>query len=73
MSSIEAVIFDYGGVLSTRQVEEEKAKMEELAGANPEDFWQAYWRHRPEYDCGLPGNFTGRRFYHLAAFLWPGP
>ena len=55
MASIEAVIFDYGCVISTRQVKEEVAKMEELAGANPEELWKTYWRYRSEYDCGLPG------------------
>lgn len=61
MSSIEAVIFDYGGVISTLQVKEETAKMEELAGTNPEDFWKTYWRYRPEYDCGLPGKVYWRK------------
>ncbi len=73
MSSIEAVIFDYGGVLSTRQVEEEKAKMEELAGANPEDFWQAYWRHRPEYDCGLPGKLYWQKVLSSCGVSLAGP
>lgn len=47
---IEAVIFDYGGVLSTDQPAPDRARVEALAGGPK--VWPAYWALREAYDLG---------------------
>jgi putative hydrolase of the HAD superfamily len=46
------VVFDYGEVLSLSPSEEDRQALVEVAGAEEEAFWTAYWRHRDELDHG---------------------
>jgi putative hydrolase of the HAD superfamily len=51
VSGYEWVIFDYGGVLCRTQPDGDRAAIEQAAGTTGgDDFWAAYWRHRPAYD-----------------------
>ena len=52
MSRIKAVIFDYGGVLSTEQVPEEVDAMLRLVNSEQERFHHWYYYYRPFYDRG---------------------
>jgi len=49
---IEAVIFDYGGVLSLPPDNKKMLKLAEISGLEPALFKQEYRRHRSEYDRG---------------------
>ena len=51
-NSIEAVIFDYGGVLSLPPDNKKMLKLAERSGLEPPLFLQEYRRHRSEYDRG---------------------
>jgi len=51
-NSIEAVIFDYGGVLSLPPDNKKMVKLAETSGLEPELFKQEYRRYRSEYDRG---------------------
>lgn len=51
-SKLEAVIFDYGGVLSLPQTEQHRRRMVGLSGLPGELFWAEYRRRRPAYDRG---------------------
>jgi putative hydrolase of the HAD superfamily len=51
--SIEAVIFDFGGVLCAHPEEHRFIPMAELLNADPRKFRQAFWHHRIPYDAGL--------------------
>jgi putative hydrolase of the HAD superfamily len=44
------LLLDYGGVLCTPQPEEDRAALVRAAGAEPAEFWAAYWRDRGPYD-----------------------
>ncbi|MBI2202640.1 MAG: HAD family phosphatase [Candidatus Rokubacteria bacterium] len=51
--AVQAVIFDYGMVLSRAQRRADVAAMHRRVGAGARAFRTAYWRHRPAYDDGL--------------------
>ncbi|HEY8391982.1 MAG TPA: HAD family phosphatase [Capillibacterium sp.] len=55
MGQIKAVIFDYGGVLSTEQVPEEVKAMRALLQVGEEEFRHWYYYYRPFYDRGSTG------------------
>lgn len=61
MAGIDAVILDFGGVLSQPQRAESVAAMARCAGADLEAFRAAYERHRDAYDAGLPAEEYWRR------------
>jgi len=48
----KVVVFDYGEVISAPPLENERATLLRLAGADPERFWPAYGRHRDGLDQG---------------------
>ncbi len=52
MESIKAIIFDYAGVLSLHQPEEDVRRMEALCGVSGQRFLDAYWGGREPYDRG---------------------
>jgi putative hydrolase of the HAD superfamily len=56
MTRPEALILDYGEVLSLPQPPGAIARMAAHLGAAPEAFAAAYWRHRRSYDLGLPAD-----------------
>ena len=51
---LEALILDYGNVLSQPQREDWFEAMAEQVGVPTNTFREAYWRHRHPYDAGLP-------------------
>jgi putative hydrolase of the HAD superfamily len=51
---LEALILDYGNVLSLPQREHWLEVMAAQAGAPTRAFHDAYWQHRQPYDAGLP-------------------
>ncbi|MET9626921.1 HAD-IA family hydrolase [Lentzea sp. NPDC006480] len=51
------VLFDMFGVIARDQNPEVMARM----STDPE-FWDAYWKHRPAYDCG---DVTAREYWQL--------
>jgi putative hydrolase of the HAD superfamily len=61
---IEAVIFDYGKVLSNSEDPEAQQKLIALTGLEPEAFDRHYWRHRHEYDLG---HLNGRTYWEKIA------
>ena len=52
MSKITTIAFDYGGVLAYRINDSYLRHMADAAGAPPERFAEALWRHRNGYDAG---------------------
>lgn len=52
---VQAVILDYGMVLSRAQRRADVAAMRRRVGVVARAFRTAYWRHRPAYDDGLDG------------------
>lgn len=48
--SVQAVIFDYGNVLSLDQAPDAAAKMAQLCRLAPDVFAQRYWQRRLDYD-----------------------
>ncbi|QMV17486.1 HAD-IA family hydrolase [Granulicella sp. 5B5] len=53
MANIQAVLFDYGMVLSGPPDQAAKERMEMLLNATSERFHDAYWRFRDAYDRGV--------------------
>ncbi|GAA1781522.1 HAD family phosphatase [Streptomonospora arabica] len=53
VSDIEAVVFDFGDVISQSPPPEDRARMERLAGVPADDLWSAYWSERRAYDRGV--------------------
>ncbi len=51
--NIEAVIFDFGGVLCTHPAEPRFNPIAELLEVDPADLRRAFWLHRLPYDAGL--------------------
>jgi putative hydrolase of the HAD superfamily len=54
-SSLQAVVFDYGRVLSYSPTPREWRQLASTAGRPPDEFKLDYWRYRDEYDrasCG---------------------
>jgi putative hydrolase of the HAD superfamily len=48
----QTVVFDLFGVIARTQTEEARLRIEGLAGASGETFWDAYWDGRPACDAG---------------------
>lgn len=46
------IVFDLYGVIALNQADEARQRIVELAGAEAEPFWEAYWACRPAYDAG---------------------
>jgi putative hydrolase of the HAD superfamily len=53
VSSFDAFIFDYGGVLVESQSDADQARMADLAGVPKGVFKELYWAERLDYDKGL--------------------
>jgi putative hydrolase of the HAD superfamily len=53
-SSLLAVLFDYGNVLSARQDPAETDAMPRVLQTPAPEFWEGYWRYRTQYDLGAP-------------------
>lgn len=51
--ALDAVIFDYGKVISLDQDPDELAAMRNLSGIDGNCFRDLYWKHRDAYDAGL--------------------
>src|SRR5215472_16810431 len=51
--NIEAVIFDFGGVLCFHPGEDRYAAIAKTIHADPAKFTEAFWKHRVPYDAGL--------------------
>ncbi len=62
--SLEAVIFDYGKVISLDQDAECVAEMRRLSGLDEQTFHHLYWKHRDAYDAGA---FTGPFYWQTIA------
>src|SRR2546430_12760387 len=58
---LAALILDYGNVLSHPQREDCFETMVAQVGAPRNDFRDAYWQHRQQYDAGLPAAEYWRR------------
>jgi hypothetical protein len=58
---IEALILDYGNVLSHPQPENWSEEIAAQVGVSTAAFREAYWRHRLPYDTGLPAAEYWRR------------
>src|SRR5262249_46819189 len=57
----QALIVDYGNVLSQPQDERWFDAMASEMGTSGDHLSAAYWRHRPLYDAGIPaGEYWGR-------------
>jgi putative hydrolase of the HAD superfamily len=61
---IEAVIFDYGKVLSNSEDPQALQKLITLTGLERSDFDRHYWAHRHAYDLG---QLNGRTYWHKVA------
>jgi putative hydrolase of the HAD superfamily len=61
---IEAVIFDYGKVLSNSEDPEAQRKLIALTGLDRADFERHYWAHRHAYDLG---ELNGRTYWEKVA------
>lgn len=61
MAGLEALIVDYGGVLSWPQRAESVEAMARRVGVRVDAFRAAYWQHRDPYDAGLPAEEFWRR------------
>lgn len=53
VNDTDGFIFDYGGVLVHPQTEQDHALMAKIAGMQPEEFSEAYWSKRGDYDLGV--------------------
>jgi putative hydrolase of the HAD superfamily len=49
------VLCDYGEVLSLGQALGDRLALEDEVGRSGQEFWNTYWRHRPDYDRGATG------------------
>ena len=61
---IEAVLFDYGQVLSRSPNPAAWERLREIVGGSPELFHQAYWKPRHDYDRGT---LNGTAYWHDVA------
>lgn len=59
-AKVQAVLFDYGMVLTGPPSPEAWQEMQQVTGADETSFSAAYWRHRLEYDRG---SLTGPRYW----------
>lgn len=64
MTNVEAVLFDYGMVLSGPPDPAARLGMERLLGVDAASFHAAYWRHRDAYDRGV---LSGRAYWSKVA------
>jgi putative hydrolase of the HAD superfamily len=64
MTRIEAVLFDYGQVLSGPPDADARAMMQSLLGAETDQFAASYWRYRDAYDRGT---LSGQAYWHSVA------
>ena len=62
--SLQAVIFDYGLVLSGPAVPAARARLLELTGLAPQTFDAHYWKYRLDYDRGT---LNGRTYWETIA------
>ncbi|HTD56557.1 MAG TPA: HAD family phosphatase [Silvibacterium sp.] len=62
--AIEAVIFDYGKVLSNSEDPDAQRRLIALTGLERPDFDHHYWRHRHDYD---QGRLNGRTYWEKIA------
>jgi putative hydrolase of the HAD superfamily len=60
----KVIVFDYGEVISIDPAAADKAALVELAGAETESFWGAYWRHRDKID---QATVSVREYWQLIA------
>lgn len=49
---MRAIVFDLFGVIALRQTSEDRRRLEEISGIDPDAFWEAYWALRKPYDAG---------------------
>jgi putative hydrolase of the HAD superfamily len=63
MGQIEAVLFDYGLVISAPPVPSAWERMKAITGLDEGGLHAGYWKHRHEYDRGT---HTGEEFWRLA-------
>ena len=64
VSSYQALIFDYGGVLAHHQTDADQARLAEIAGIPRERFTELYWSCRPDYDRGV---ISGEEYWQSIA------
>ena len=64
MNEIQAVLFDFGMVLSLPPDPAAWARMRAITGLSESDLYREYWAHRHEYDRGA---LTGETYWHKAA------
>jgi putative hydrolase of the HAD superfamily len=64
MTSIQAVLFDYGMVLSGPPDPAARAEMERMLAVDGESFHAAYWRFRDAYDRGA---LSGEAYWRKVA------
>ncbi len=64
MHTIEAVLFDYGMVLSGPPLPSAWERMKSITGLDEPNFHAAYWEYRHAYDRGT---HTGVEYWHLVA------
>jgi putative hydrolase of the HAD superfamily len=64
MTNVEAVLFDYGMVLSGPPDPAARLAMERLLGVDAASFHASYWRHRDAYDRGV---LSGRTYWSKVA------
>lgn len=64
MGQIEAVLFDYGMVISAPPIASAWERMKTISGLDEAGLRAGYWAHRHEYDRGT---HTGEEFWRLAA------
>jgi putative hydrolase of the HAD superfamily len=64
MTQVNAVLFDYGMVLSGPPDPSAWARMRTITGLNEEQLHRGYWTHRHAYDRG---DLTGESFWNQAA------
>jgi putative hydrolase of the HAD superfamily len=66
-TNIEAVIFDYGNVLSVSQPASDIKRLERLTGVSGDRFQNLYWGGREVYDRGMQDGPTFWRMFAKAA------
>lgn len=64
MAQIDAVLFDYGLVISGPPLTSAWERMKAITGLDEAQFHAGYWAHRHAYDRGT---HTGEEFWRLAA------
>ena len=64
MPDIQAILFDFGKVLSLSPDPEAWSRLRELTGSTEEALQESYWRFRDDYDAGA---FTGDVYWQQVA------